>query len=53
MSIKLIKAQMPKYRGMPGPGNWSGWVGEQGRGWGVGYKGLSERKIRKGIAFEM
>jgi hypothetical protein len=23
---------MPQYRGMPGPGIWSGWVGEQGEG---------------------
>ena len=23
---------MPQYRGMPGPGSGSGWVGEQGRG---------------------
>jgi hypothetical protein len=28
----------------------SGWVGEQGRG---GYRGLLERKLGKGIAFEM
>jgi hypothetical protein len=38
---------MPQYRGMPGPG----WVGEQGRG--VVYRGLSERKLGKEIAFEM
>jgi hypothetical protein len=41
---------MPKYRGMPGPGSMSGWVGEQGEG---GYRGLSERKLGKDIAFEM
>jgi hypothetical protein len=35
---------------MPGPGSKSGWVGEQG---GVGYRGLSERKLGKRIAFEM
>jgi hypothetical protein len=35
---------------MPGPGSGSGWVGKQGGG---GHKGLSERKLRKGIAFEM
>jgi hypothetical protein len=23
---------MPQYRGMPGPGSQSGWVGEQGKG---------------------
>jgi hypothetical protein len=35
---------------MPGPGSRSGWIGELGRG---GYRGLLERKLRKGIAFEM
>jgi hypothetical protein len=35
---------MPQYRGTPGPGNRSGWVGDQGRG----------RVVRTfGIAFEM
>jgi hypothetical protein len=29
---------MPQYRGIPGPENRSGWIGEQGRG---GYRGLS------------
>jgi hypothetical protein len=42
---------MPQYRGMPGPGSGSGWVGEQREG--EGYRGFSERKLRKGIAFEM
>jgi hypothetical protein len=23
---------MPQYRGLLGPGSWSGWVGEQGEG---------------------
>ena len=41
---------MPQYRGMPGPRRGSGWVGEQDGG---GYKGLSEKKLGKGIAFEM
>jgi hypothetical protein len=36
---------------MPGPGSRSGWVVEQGE-WG-GYRGFSERKLGKGIAFEM
>jgi hypothetical protein len=27
-------AKMTQYRGMPGPGSWSGWVGEQGGGRG-------------------
>jgi hypothetical protein len=40
---------MPKYRGMPGPGSRSGWVGVQAEGIGD----FSERKLGKGIAFEM
>jgi hypothetical protein len=27
-----VKALMPQYRGMPGPGSRSGWVGELGKG---------------------
>ena len=42
---------MPQYRGMPGPGSGCGWVGEQGE-WG-GDSGFSERKLGKGLAFEM
>jgi hypothetical protein len=44
------KDSMPQYRGMPGPGSRSGWVGEQSgeRGWG-----FLVRKLGKGIAFEM
>jgi hypothetical protein len=38
------------YRGMPRPGNRSGWVGEHGKG--VGERGFSERKLGKGT-FEM
>jgi hypothetical protein len=42
---------MPQYRGMPGPRSRSGRVGVQGeRG---GYRGFLERKLGKGIAFEM
>jgi hypothetical protein len=41
---------IPQYRGMPGTGFGSGWVGEQGEG---RYRGLLDRKRRKGIAFEM
>jgi hypothetical protein len=42
---------MPQYRGMPRSGSRSGWVEEQEeRG---GYSGFSERKLGKGIAFEM
>jgi len=37
LSLKLCS----QYRGMPGPGSRSGWVGEQGRG-GGGYRGLLE-----------
>jgi hypothetical protein len=40
---------MPQYRGMPGPIS-SGWIGEQGRGV---YRGLLERKLGEGIAFEI
>jgi hypothetical protein len=43
---------MPQYREMPGPESGSGCVGEQGAGWGR-YRGFSERKLGKGIAFEM
>jgi hypothetical protein len=37
------------YRGMPGPGSWSLWVGKQGEGAGD----FSERKLGKKITFEM
>jgi hypothetical protein len=36
---------------MPGPGSGSGCVVEQGEG--GGYRGVSERKLGKEIAFEM
>jgi hypothetical protein len=42
---------MTQYRRMPEPGSGSGWVGEQGQG--RKYRGFSERKLGKGIAFEM
>jgi hypothetical protein len=42
---------MLQYRGMPGPGSRSGWVGEQGEE--GGYRGFLERKLGKGITFEM
>jgi hypothetical protein len=42
---------MPQYRGMPGPGNRSGCVGEQGEGGGG--RRFSEGKLGKGITFEM
>jgi hypothetical protein len=39
---------MPQYRGMPGPGSRSAWVGEQGK------RGVIGDFCRgKGIAFEM
>jgi hypothetical protein len=40
---------MSWYWGMPGPGSRNGWVGEQGEG----NRGFSERKLGKGITFEM
>jgi hypothetical protein len=42
---------MPQYRGMPGPGSGSGWVGEQEEGGRD--RGFLERKLGKGIAFDM
>jgi hypothetical protein len=42
---------MPQYRGLPGSGSRSGWVAEQGeRGED---RGILERKLGKGITFEM
>ena len=38
---------MPQYRGMPGPGSESGWVGEQGGGEDRGFSDV------KRITFEM
>jgi hypothetical protein len=38
---------MPQYRGMPGPGSRSRWVGEEGEGEGIG--GFLERKLGKEI----
>jgi hypothetical protein len=42
---------MLQYRGMPGPGSRSGWVGEQGER--ERDRGFLEGKLRKGITFEM
>jgi hypothetical protein len=42
---------MPQYRGLPGPGTGSGWVGEQGESGGD--RGFSEGKLEKWITFEM
>jgi hypothetical protein len=42
---------MPQYRGMPGPGSGSGWVGELGKPGED--RGFSEEKLGKGITFEM
>jgi hypothetical protein len=45
------EGSMPQCGGMPGPGSWSGWVGEQEEGgWD---RGFSEDKPGKGITFEM
>jgi hypothetical protein len=46
---KILEDSMSQCRGMPGPG--SGWAGEQGEG--RGDRGFSERKLGKGITFEM
>jgi hypothetical protein len=42
---------MPQYRGMPGPGSGSGWVGEQEEQGGD--RAFSEGKPGKGIIFKM
>jgi hypothetical protein len=47
----VLRRFYAQYIGMPGPGSQSGWVGEQWE-WG-GFRGFSERKLGKGIAFEM
>jgi hypothetical protein len=46
-----IFCSMPQYRGMPGPGSGSGWVGEQGEG--RGGRRFSEGKLGKWIIFEI
>jgi hypothetical protein len=43
---------LAQYRGMPGPGSRSWWVGKQGLGGGVD-RGFLEEKLRKGITSEM
>jgi hypothetical protein len=47
----LVPVKVSQYRGMPGPGRGSGWVGEQ-REQG-GDRGSSEGKPEKEITFEM
>ena len=42
---------MPQYRGMPGLGSGSGWVGESGKGGGD--RRFTEGKLGKEITFEM
>jgi hypothetical protein len=42
---------MPIYRGIPGPGSKSRWVGEQGEG--RRDRGFLEGKLGKGITFEI
>jgi hypothetical protein len=39
---------MPQYRGTPGPGSGSGWVGEPGEG-----RGVLEGETGTGIAFKL
>jgi hypothetical protein len=43
---RSCEGSMPQCRGMPGPGNRSGWVGEQGDG--GKNRGFSEEKLGKG-----
>jgi hypothetical protein len=33
---RSCEVSVPQYREMPGPKSWSGWIGEQGRGKGIG-----------------
>jgi hypothetical protein len=42
---------MPQYRGLPGPGSGSEWVGEQGEV--VKDRGFSEGTLGKRITFEI
>jgi hypothetical protein len=44
---------MSLYRKMPESGSRSGWIGEKEKGEGRVYRGFSEKKLGKGIAFEM
>ena len=51
-ALGLVKeGSMPQYRGLPGQGSGSGWVGKQGQ-WGED-RVLSEGKLGKGVTFEM
>ena len=45
------EGSMPQYKGMPGPGRGSGWVGEHMEE--EGNRGFSEGKLGKGITFEI
>jgi hypothetical protein len=50
-ALRLVKILCPSIGGYQGQEVGVGWVGEQGKvGW---YRGFSERKLGKGIAFEM
>jgi hypothetical protein len=42
---------MPQYKGMPGSGSRSGWVGDQGEGIKIG--DFQEGKLGKGITLEV
>jgi hypothetical protein len=50
-ALLSYEGSMLQYRGMPGQGSRSGWVGEQGEGVGIG--GFQRGKPGKGITFEM
>jgi hypothetical protein len=50
-ALDPVMVLCPSYRGLPRPGRESGWIGEQGEG--RRDRGFSERKLGKGITFEM
>jgi hypothetical protein len=49
--VKSSEGSIPQYRGMPGSGSRSGWVGEQREGGED--RVFSEGKLGKGITFEI
>jgi hypothetical protein len=49
-ALAPVKDPLPQCRRRPGPGSWSGWVGEQGEG--ERERRFSEWKPGKGLIFE-